>query len=310
MKHKIAVVGGSCIDIFAAPSLPLVMHDSNPGTVHIGFGGVGRNIAENLARLEQDAVLVALFGNDELSCRMRDHTAKAGVDVTQSITHTNAKPPYYISINDSDGDMAAAISDISICDSVTPSFLARRMDILDACDGVIVDTNIPQDAIQYLAETTYPPLFADAVSTRKAVKLKRILHLLYAIKANLLETQALLDIPVTNDLSSLTAAANRFHDKGISYVFITLGMAGAFLSCPQGRKLRKAYPVHTVNANGCGDAFAAAAFVSALNDHSPDMILQKALAAAAIAAQSAHAVSQEISMSAIHNFINETRNPS
>lgn len=308
MKNRIAVVGGSCIDIFATPALPLIVRDSNPGTVHIGFGGVGRNIAENLARLYQNTLLIAPFGNDELSSMMRDHTAETGVDLMYSISPMNAKPPYYISINDCDGDMSAAIADISICDVITAEFLARRMDVLDDCDGVIVDTNIPQDSIQYLAEATSPPLFADAVSMRKAQKLKGILHLLFALKANLQETQALLDIPVANDILSLTSAAHRFHDKGISFVFITLGMAGAFLSCPQGSLLLSAYPVHTVNANGCGDAFAAAAFLGALDERPPEVILQRALAAAAITAQSAYAVSQEMSLFAINAFLHEARN--
>ena len=44
------VIGGANIDIHGAPAATLNMGDSNPGTVRLSPGGVGRNIAENMAR--------------------------------------------------------------------------------------------------------------------------------------------------------------------------------------------------------------------------------------------------------------------
>ena len=50
-RGKIAVVGGANMDIGGFPSAALVPGDSNPGQVRMSVGGVGRNIAENAARL-------------------------------------------------------------------------------------------------------------------------------------------------------------------------------------------------------------------------------------------------------------------
>jgi pseudouridine kinase len=47
----ILVIGGSNIDYLAKSSHPLIMEDSNIGSLKTAFGGVGRNIVENLARL-------------------------------------------------------------------------------------------------------------------------------------------------------------------------------------------------------------------------------------------------------------------
>ena len=47
----VTIVGGANLDITGAPFAALIDRDSNPGLVTAAPGGVGRNIAENLARL-------------------------------------------------------------------------------------------------------------------------------------------------------------------------------------------------------------------------------------------------------------------
>ena len=50
-RPYVTVVGGVNMDIGGHPAAPLVMQDSNPGTVGMSLGGVGRNIAHNLSLL-------------------------------------------------------------------------------------------------------------------------------------------------------------------------------------------------------------------------------------------------------------------
>ena len=47
----VVVVGGANVDVKARSTAALVARTSNPGTVVRTPGGVGRNVAENLARL-------------------------------------------------------------------------------------------------------------------------------------------------------------------------------------------------------------------------------------------------------------------
>jgi pseudouridine kinase len=53
---KIGIIGGINIDIEGAPFKKLKYQDSNPGKIRLSYGGVGRNIAENLARLGETAL--------------------------------------------------------------------------------------------------------------------------------------------------------------------------------------------------------------------------------------------------------------
>lgn len=46
---RICVIGGANVDITATSGRAFQFGDSNPGTVQVSWGGVGRNIAHNLA---------------------------------------------------------------------------------------------------------------------------------------------------------------------------------------------------------------------------------------------------------------------
>lgn len=65
-----AVVGGVNMDIGGQSDGPLVPGDSNPGRVRISLGGVGRNIAHNMALLGLDVRFLTAFGDDIYAQRM------------------------------------------------------------------------------------------------------------------------------------------------------------------------------------------------------------------------------------------------
>ena len=54
----IAIMGGIAADIEGRPDGMLIYADSNPGKIKISYGGVSRNITENLARLGADVSFV------------------------------------------------------------------------------------------------------------------------------------------------------------------------------------------------------------------------------------------------------------
>ena len=60
----VTVIGGVNVDIVGFPNSPLVAQDSNPGTIRVSFGGVGRNIAENIVKLGVPTKLLSAIGDD------------------------------------------------------------------------------------------------------------------------------------------------------------------------------------------------------------------------------------------------------
>ncbi len=59
-----------------------IARTSNPGRTRFSAGGVGRNIAHNLATLGVETSLIAAIGMDDAGDMVMAETANAGVDVT------------------------------------------------------------------------------------------------------------------------------------------------------------------------------------------------------------------------------------
>jgi len=80
-RPTVAVYGGANVDIQARCAERYRPADSNPGTASTSLGGVGRNIAENLARLGVATELVTVFGGDETAAMLADGCRAIGIEV-------------------------------------------------------------------------------------------------------------------------------------------------------------------------------------------------------------------------------------
>ena len=222
---RCAVIGAANIDIGGFPSGPLVPRDSNPGRVVLSSGGVGRNIACGLARLGVETLLVAALGADDFAGLIRAACERAGMALDLAFTFPDAASSAYLYMTDGAGDMVVAVNDMGVCDRLTPEALAPRLDALNAMDAVVLDANLPEDTLVWLAGNLTVPLIADAVSAAKAPRLLPILSRLAVLKPNDLEAQALTGIEV-RDPESAMAAARKLTALGAGRVFVTLGGRG------------------------------------------------------------------------------------
>ena len=60
---RVYVIGGANIDIQGYSHKPLMFQDSNVGSVSYSYGGVARNIAENLARVGVKTEFISILGD-------------------------------------------------------------------------------------------------------------------------------------------------------------------------------------------------------------------------------------------------------
>ena len=74
------------MDIAARAAGLFVTGDSNPGTVTVAPGGVGRNIAHNLTLLGHKVRFVTIFGDDGFGRILRDNCEAIGLDLSLSET--------------------------------------------------------------------------------------------------------------------------------------------------------------------------------------------------------------------------------
>ena len=81
----ILVFGASVYDIFGFTYKNYRCKDSNPGSVKVSFGGVCRNIAENMARININTKLISTLGNDEKGKSILKYAESINLDMSESI---------------------------------------------------------------------------------------------------------------------------------------------------------------------------------------------------------------------------------
>ena len=292
------VVGGVNVDIGGKSFAPLVAADSNPGTVKISLGGVGRNIAHNLSLLGTDVRMLTAYGDDIHGQRVAASCSELGIDVSHALRVAGGTTSTYLYLTDEQGEMALAVSNMEICGKITPRYLAGNLSLLQNAQVVIVDANIPRESLIYLAENCTVPLFCDPVSTTKAEKLRPILHRIHTLKPNRLEAELLSGVKITSR-ADVKTAADRLLELGVHRLFISLGAEGVYAAMGSEGLWLPNLPGHMVNTTGCGDAFMGAIGWAYLEGMDLKQTALVGLAAGAIAMESEETINPAMSAAAI-----------
>ena len=296
-RPYIAVCGNVNVDICGRSFAGLIAKDSNPGVVRLSMGGVGRNVAHDLRLLGFRVTLLTALGGDLFAERVLQSCHELGVDLSYARTVPGGRTGTYLVMVGPDGDPALAVCDAELIEQLTPEYFASRLPVLNAAEAVVLDTNLREDAIRYLAEHCEAPLFADPVSVSKASKLLPVLGRLHTLKPNRLEAELLSGVRVT-DRASLELAAETLLQTGLRRVFLSLGGNGAFCA-EQGKSVLLPCPqTAPLNATGGGDAMMAG-LVAAHCERLPlEQAGRLALACGSIAVESAETVNPELSLPA------------
>ncbi len=263
----VVVIGGANIDIKAKSNNRNILGTSNPGEVTISAGGVGRNIAHNLARLGADVALISVVGNDVHGDLLIEQTSAAGVDVTAIFRQAIATGTY-VALLDSNGELVTALSDMRAVEIITPAFMASHFDKLRAARLVVADCNLPLATLHAIAAIAAHKLVIETVSVPKCEKLLNVAA----------KTPILLTMPNFDQVEQLTGtrdihqALEILHRHGIQNIVIHAGAEGAFVS---DRINTNHIPAQTaakiIDVTGAGDAAVAGLLFGLLQGENLDV---------------------------------------
>ena len=234
-----------------APPTGPITGDTTGGIV----GGILELIAPAL--LGQEVKLLSAFGEDIHGQQVAASCQELGIDASHVLRVPGGTTSTYLYIADPQGEMVLAVSDMEICNQITPSYLAANLSTLQNAQVVVTDTNIPRESLVYLAENCTAPLFCDPVSTKKAEKLLPILHRIHTLKPNRVEAELLSGVSITSRQEA-EKAARVLLDKGVQRVFLSMGGQGIYAAQADEQLWVDVIPGKMVSTTGCGDSAAAA----------------------------------------------------
>lgn len=291
----VVVIGAANIDILGRSKAALIQQDSNPGKIEMCAGGVGRNIAENLARIGIPSKMISTIGNDVFGDKIIEMSTLAGVDMTQCFIKPEAATSTYIAIIDNDGEMDIALSDMAILDEMPREYLMRKRSTIANAQTIVLDAGLKADTIEYiLANHSSSKMYVDPVSVGKSEHIKDYLGEFNTIKCNRLEASHLSGIDIVDE-NTLRHAGEFFLKKGTKRVFISLSKDGLYYCTKSEEGTCPTIPVKPVNATGAGDALMAGIVYGSLKRYSTHEIATIGNAMARIALASISTVSDLLS---------------
>ena len=304
-EKKVTVIGGSNIDLQGFPNESLKLYDSNPGKIETSLGGVGRNISENLAKLDIPVRLISAVGNDFYGQKLIKESEKMGIDMKSSLISDSYPTSMYLSIMDEQNDMRVAISQMDIYELIDETFIQENQLLLKNANIIVLDTNIPKKTIDYIGMNFSDiPIFVDPVSSKKAMRLKDSLKYIHTIKPNRHEVSDLLGIPA-DTIDDIRKAGEKFLEKGLKQVFISMGSEGVFACDEKTEVFLKAKAKDIKSATGAGDAFMAGIISSYLKGSQLDKACTYATGASLTALKSYSTINPAMSESEIEKTLTD-----
>jgi pseudouridine kinase len=259
MKDYWLIVGGANVDIKGESSDKLLLGTSNPGTVRLAAGGVGRNVAENLARLGEEVQLFALVGEDTDGEWLRQTTAQSGVATNGMFRVPGHRTGSYLAIYDSNGEMITAVADMAVNEAWDEQMIQSGLKQLSQAVGLFIDANVPTEVIKrFLEEGNRLGLkvVVDPVSVKKAEKWRGLLEGVSLIAPSIDEAEVLTGALIKSQRDIEDAAA-LLQAQGVGQVMITCGAKGVYIRGPKDSVWLPAPQTAVRDVNGEGDAFTA-----------------------------------------------------
>jgi len=256
-RDRVVCVGNAALDRTYALKGPAHLATSNPAILRPSFGGVARNVAENLGRLGVAVALVTQVGDDAGGRALRDDCAKNGVDVSGVIVTSAHPTAEYVAIVDPAGELVIGASTTAAIDALSVALLGAAFDEDARTAWTFADCTLPGPVLAALLEDRRaggPPLAIDAVSIAKTERLPSDLRGLDLLFLNEDEARALLGAGAPDDAADLARAVRQ---RGATAVVLTRGARGTIVAEGSATTEIAVVPATPIDVTGAGDALIA-----------------------------------------------------
>lgn len=286
-------IGGACVDRKYVPADRPRLRTSNPASARRSFGGVARNVAENLSRLRVPVSLLSVLGADENGDALLQHAQTSGIGTGLMIRTTESPTSEYAALLDERGDLYIGVSDMSATALLTPPLLNDLWPQLASARWLFADCNLSEEALQYCIArcgASGANLAIDVVSEAKVRRLPADLYGVSLLIMNHGEARSYLDSD-----STPAACAHALRKRGAAAAVVTRGADGIVLADAEGIAELPAQPAECVDATGAGDALVAGMLYALIEGRDLREAARTGMRCAALTVASAASVRPDLS---------------
>jgi pseudouridine kinase len=305
MSDEILVIGAANLDVKGRLFGPPIANSSNSCAIRNSFGGVARNIAENLVRLGTPVILLTALGDDYAGEDILNSAREMGVDVSRALTVEGETTGTYLAALDASGELLIGLDDLRVMRHLTADYLRQNRDAFRDCRMVAMDMNLEEDAMQvafHLAHEYRKLICVDPTSTERAYALRPHLPALDIITPNIAEAEAILRSGPIRDSDEALQAARKLVGLGVGAAVITQAEKGACYATVDESGQFPALKGDIVDTTGAGDALTATVIFGMREGFGISESLQLGLRAAALTLRSPETVAPELSLDRLYGM--------
>jgi len=304
-EAPVLVIGAASLDFVGRMKTDLRPGTSNPAQILGSYGGVARNIAENLARLGQPVTLLAAVGDDQIGSQLLEVTAQAGVNVEKVIRSSQHPTGTYMGVLNSTGELSLALDDMRVVALLSPDYIRQHESLFPNASLVVVDANLPRETLRTvisLARKAKLPVCADPTSTTLAEKLLPYLNRIHLLTPNSAEAGKLVGQAIkTNHPREAMQAAKQLVSKGAGMVIVAMAAFGVCYATSETSGHIPAIRTEIVDPTGAGDALTATVLFALLNDIPIDDAVRLGVSAASLTLRHRGAVLTDLSLEKLYD---------
>ena len=258
----VVVVGAVFVDVKGFPEDNYIPTGRNAGRVEFVHGGVGRNVAEDIANVELRPRFVSLVDDnaegEAVLKKLRNH--KVNTDYVLSVPDGMGM---WLAVFDNSGDLAGSISKRPDPSALVQLLEEKGDEIFADADSIVVEIDLDKEVVKQVfkyAEKYHKKVYAVVANMSIASQRRDFLQSTDCFVCNVLEAGILF----VTDFSQLSPEelceelSQRVISARIPAVVVTMGSKGSVYADMQGNKgVCPAETVQVRDTTGAGDAFCA-----------------------------------------------------
>ena len=257
----IVVVGNVFVDIKGFPDNKYIPAGRNSGWVEIVHGGVGRNVAEDIANVELRPRFVSMVDDTDQGEAVLRKLQNHKVD-TRFVASVPDGMGLWLAIHDSTGDIVSSISKRPNMDAMVRLLDEHGDEIFADADSIVVEIDMDEEVVKRIIQYAgkyRKPLYAVVANMSIASQRRDFLQSIDCFVCNAQEAGILFadDYIQSMEPEELAAAlAKHVSSAEIPSMVVTMGSRGAVYATKSGERGHcAARPVNVRDTSGAGDAF-------------------------------------------------------
>lgn len=260
------VIGAVFVDIKGYPQSSFIPTGRNVGNVEQIHGGVGRNVAEDIANCELRPTFVSLVDQSgtgaDVVRKLKSHRVN-----TDYIRQTRDGMGTWLAVFNNDGDVAASISKRPNLLPIADTLDGQGDEIFQNADSIVIEIDMDKEIVKRtfrLAKKYGKPVYAVVANMSIALERRDFLQSTDCFVCNLQEAGILFsdDYSDKTPREMVPIIAGKVHAAQIPGMIVTMGAEGAVYANLKGESgLCPARNVEVKDTTGAGDAFCAGAAI-------------------------------------------------